>query len=732
MEPLAASPASPQTRPKPPPARRSRSMAWKILLAMFAVVLVALLLTAVVVERFVSANLVSDQQELMVTRAEQMAGQLGAFRDEQLRSLRRVAVDPQLPDASNPIRARTFLESALADAGELSGLALITNQGTVVAATADALRTADFTAMAWFTDSVGGNTGLSHLQLIQPAGSPAQPAPPVFFAYTPAGVAGSEVKQILIGVLPAPAVWAITDPLQFSESGYAYLSDDNTVLIAHGARSAAGRSTAAMDEPTHALIFDAIGSLEDPLIVAANAAGVYRQKVITATAGADELAAFIQALPPDTSTPQLFQYYFPAQNADKTSVVVPVGPAGYLGAPVSIGPKDWVVGITVTDADILKPLNDLRRALIVVVGLSLLLSALVGWLAALSISRPARQLAALARRVEAGDTSARSPLRSGDEIGQLAAALNAMLDQLGASLAVQQNQIHTLHSAGEQVSQGAVSLSASAEEMASAAEELNTSAEQVVQAVQTLAHDAGVQMNHVQQTAGQIHGLDQEIGRIAALSSDLDRAAGEMRNAAGEAEEAIRETTQLTRRVGAVLHLIEKFGRQTNMLALNATIEAARAGEMGASFVVVAEEVRRLAESSEQALHEIEELNRAIRQSVETIQSSVDQTGQSSLVVAGMSAELSAAAARQSQASAGLVEVTNRLAAIAETNAAGAEQITASIEQQASAFAQLSASSQELAGLAQKLQDVSQPLVGDEPAGAAQDGSQPSESEKPQ
>ena len=214
----------------------------------------------------------------------------------------------------------------------------------------------------------------------------------------------------------------------------------------------------------------------------------------------------------------------------------------------------------------------------------------------------------------------------------------------------------------------------------------------------------------------EIHSLDQEIGRIAGLSNDLNQASGQMRELASQAEQAIQQTHHLSRRVQTVLHLIEKFGRQTNMLALNATIEAARAGEMGASFVVVAEEVRRLAESSEQALQEIDGLNKAIQQSIEALQVSVGQTGKAILVVAGMAAELSAAAGRQSQTSTGLVEITNRLAGIAETNAAGAEEIASSIEQQSTAFTEISSSSHELAVLAQKLQALSNQLVGDQPA----------------
>ena len=74
-----------------------------------------------------------------------------------------------------------------------------------------------------------------------------------------------------------------------------------------------------------------------------------------------------------------------------------------------------------------------------------------------------------------------------------------------------------------------------------------------------------------------------------------------VRDSSAEVSEAIRSLGEKSGQIGGIVETITGIAAQTNLLALNAAIEAARAGEHGRGFAVVAEEVRHLAEESQEA-----------------------------------------------------------------------------------------------------------------------------------
>src|SRR5205085_8920504 len=82
-------------------------------------------------------------------------------------------------------------------------------------------------------------------------------------------------------------------------------------------------------------------------------------------------------------------------------------------------------------------------------------------------------------------------------------------------------------------------------------------------------------------------------------------------NARAQAEDggkAVQETVAAMQQIAQRIKVVEDIAYQTNLLALNAAIEAARAGAQGKGFAVVAGEVRKLAERSQTAAHQIGEL----------------------------------------------------------------------------------------------------------------------------
>ena len=101
--------------------------------------------------------------------------------------------------------------------------------------------------------------------------------------------------------------------------------------------------------------------------------------------------------------------------------------------------------------------------------------------------------------------------------------------------------------------------------------------------------------------------------------------------------DAIRELAAKSEQIGTIVQTITGIAEQTNLLALNAAIEAARAGEQGRGFAVVAEEVRKLAEDSQHAAHEISELIGAMQaettKAVEVVEDGAQRTQDGAAVV---------------------------------------------------------------------------------------------------
>jgi methyl-accepting chemotaxis protein len=153
--------------------------------------------------------------------------------------------------------------------------------------------------------------------------------------------------------------------------------------------------------------------------------------------------------------------------------------------------------------------------------------------------------------------------------------------------------------------------------------------------------------------------------------------------------EAVTETVGAMKEIAEKITIIEEIARQTNLLALNAAIEAARAGEQGKGFAVVAAEVRKLAERSQKAAGEINDLSC------------------NSVEVAEKAGNLLIALVPNIQKTAELVQ---EISAASREQDAGAEQISKSIQQLDSVIQQNASASEEMASTAEELSGQAEQL----------------------
>jgi methyl-accepting chemotaxis protein len=300
--------------------------------------------------------------------------------------------------------------------------------------------------------------------------------------------------------------------------------------------------------------------------------------------------------------------------------------------------------------------------------LTVLLAALAAWALIRSIVGPLSQAIELAETVAAGDLSSRIEVKSGDETGQLLAALKRMNDALVAIVGQVRAGTDSVATGSAQIAMGNADLSQRTEEQASNLQQTAASMEQLTATVKQNADTARM------------------AAQVASNACDVAARGGSV---VGEVVATMDQITLASRRIGDITGVIDAIAFQTNILALNAAVEAARAGEQGRGFAVVAGEVRTLAQRSAQAAREIKAL---ITDSVEKVAaggrlandagSTMQEIVAEVKRVTGLIEQISAASIEQSQgisqvgdAVAQLDQVTQQNAALVEESAAAAESL---------------------------------------------------------
>ncbi len=197
-----------------------------------------------------------------------------------------------------------------------------------------------------------------------------------------------------------------------------------------------------------------------------------------------------------------------------------------------------------------------------------------------------------------GDLSARVPLQSRDEVGQMAGAFNAMQDgyQRVVDTVIQaasrlDDGTARLARSMKDVRQGMLGQQSETDQAATAINEMSTTVHHIAEHAATTRDQS--------QTADQLAGAGQAVvsrvvHSITGLSSGVQQTATMIQQVAGDSQ-----------KISSVVNVIHGIAEQTNLLALNAAIEAARAGEMGRGFAVVADEVRNLAKRVQDSTDEI-------------------------------------------------------------------------------------------------------------------------------
>lgn len=366
---------------------------------------------------------------------------------------------------------------------------------------------------------------------------------------------------------------------------------------------------------------------------------------------------------------------------------------------------------------------------------ALLFTAGLGWAISRAIVNPLKEVTATANEVAAGNLTVKAiKVNSTDEVGQVAKTINQMVKNL-------YELIHKVSNSAEQLASSSEELTASAEQSAQASN-------QIAASITDVAAGTTEQMNAANETSAVVEQMSAGIQQVAANSNQVAaqsaQAADKAKEGGQSVEKAVNQMVQIeatvntsakmvaklgerSKEIGQIVDTISGIAGQTNLLALNAAIEAARAGEQGRGFAVVAEEVRKLAEQSQDAAKKIAELigeiqgdtdravvamndgTKEVKTGAEVVNAAGAAFREISDLVAQVSSqvkEISAAIQQMASGSQQIVGSVKKIDDLSKKSAGESQSVSAATEEQLASMEEIASSSQALAQLAQDLQGV--------------------------
>lgn len=401
-----------------------------------------------------------------------------------------------------------------------------------------------------------------------------------------------------------------------------------------------------------------------------------------------------------------------------------------ISCPV-IGTR-WFMATIAYESELMEPVSN---ALTIMMTVSLVLLAIIfaGIVVAVNhITKPLGTMMMVMRRLSEGDFSKQeNNIKSNDELGRLAIALDNMRDEVAQVLNKVKYSAENLNSAVEHMSVTTNQSAQVSNQIAMSITDVAESSMKELDAVNSTNEEIDKFKSNVDNMSDVVQNAVEKGRKTSDVAADggvkLKKAIEQIQRieaATARSTKVVDSLGEQSMEIGKIVKTISEIAEQTNLLALNAAIEAARAGEAGRGFAVVADEVRKLAISSQEAamdisniiteiqsntklaVQEIESGNKEVVAGTKSIESTEEAFGSIISMVQDVSAQLeNIAKAVSEMANSGNV-IAKNISTVRESskkNAEEAENVSAASEEQSAAVNGLSAASSKLADLAAEL-----------------------------
>lgn len=615
----------------------------------------------------VSEGILTSMQTLAAAQSQSVGEWLMAHQAE----ISAVASNPSLADG-NMEQILKIIQAARDNNKDYETITFIDSQGNAVENTGNRAQVQD---RVYFKEAMQGKTYIT-----DPFISKTLQRPVIVIAVPVKN--GNVVSGVLLGVVNMEAIERKVLSIKVGDTGYGYINQHDGLTIVHPDKNVEMKVNGLQDANTS----ESMRSLNQQM---ANG----------------ETAAL----------------YYSFNGTKKAAAFAPVpGTAWSLGVSVPAEEISGAVGI-------LTQITLLTTFMILFIAVFL-----VAWYAR-RMAKPLQELDLVVKKISAGDLSVNFiPSQKQDEIGHLGRSFHTMKENLRAMIL--------------KISTASAQIASSSEELTASAESSAKAVEQVAASVSDIASGAEKQLLIVEQETAVVEEMSLQTNDASDNSKKVSLQAREAVAKASEGIESVKKVIEQMRHiemtvntsaaviaqlgersqnVGNIVDTIAGIASQTNLLALNAAIEAARAGEQGRGFAVVAEEVRKLAEQSQQATEEIAEMIHSIQldtqEAVVSMNQGTKEVETGGVVVTGAGKafeeivslvvdvssrinEISGALASMASGSGKIADSMQVIDAQSRQSVGKAETISASTQQQSASMQEIAAASHSLAVLAGDLQ----------------------------